>query len=289
MAESYAGHRMRDHGRIYCAFWSSNDVQSMSDDAKLLAAYLLSCQHGTIAGVFRLPDGYACEDLRWTPERVCKGFVELASNGFANRCETTKWVWVRKYLDWNKPENPNQWKAVDKVAALIPSGCSWLQDSPWKSCRSMQEPEPQNSNPLGTLKEPFRNQDQDQDQDQEKESRDVELHPTSPGEPNGNHASIPGDVQQVFDHWREVWGKQKAKLDNKRRKAIQVALKSYPLDDLRKSISGYRNSPHHRGENDRKTPFDDIELFLRDSKHVEVGIGFAEKASGRSAMYANSI
>lgn len=267
---------MRDHGRIYCAFWSSNDVQAMSDDAKLLAAYLLSCQHGTIAGVFRLPDGYACEDLRWTAERVSKGFRELESNGFANRCETTKWVWVRKYLEWNKPENPNQWKAVDKVVSMVPPGCAWLGDSSWKASPAIPIPEPEKTNPSGTVTEPYRNQDQDQ----EKDSRDVELPSTEPAEKNGKHAGVPGDVEQVFDHWRQVWKKPKAKLDNKRRKAIQLALKSYPLDDLRKSISGFKNSPHHRGENDRKTPFDDIELFVRDSKHVEMGLSFAEKTSG---------
>lgn len=279
---------MRDHGRIYCAFWSSNDVQAMSDDAKLLAAYLLSCQHGTIAGVFRLPDGYACEDLRWTPERVSKGFVELTSNGFANRCETTKWVWIRKYLDWNNPENPNQWKAVDKVAALIPSGCSWLQDSPWKSCRSMQEPEPQNRNPLGTLKEPFRNQDQDQDQ----ESRDVELQSTADLQKNGKHAVVPGDLQHVFDHWREVHQHPKAQLDDKRRKTIRAALKLFPVDELCKSITGYKRSAWHMGGNPDRKVYDDIELMLRGAKQIELGISHSGQGGSSypaGSPYANAI
>ena len=83
---------MRDYGKVYSTFWSSSTTGGMSDDAKLLALYLMTCHHSTIAGVFRLPDGYISEDLGWVPERVSKGFAELLAKGFANRCETTKWV-----------------------------------------------------------------------------------------------------------------------------------------------------------------------------------------------------
>lgn len=94
----------------------------------MLALYLLTCTHGTIAGAFRLPDGYVSEDIGWSPERVSKAFQELFEKGFSNRCETTKWVWVRQFLHWNVPENPNQWKAVFKVVGQIPEKCSWRVD-----------------------------------------------------------------------------------------------------------------------------------------------------------------
>lgn len=100
----------------------------MSEDGRALALYLLTCPHGTIAGVFRLPDGYACEDLQWTSERVREAFKETVAQGFANRCETTKWVWIRKHFEWNKPENPNQRKAAEKMAAQVPQECDWRLD-----------------------------------------------------------------------------------------------------------------------------------------------------------------
>ncbi len=266
---------MRDYGRVYCSFWTSTDVQSMSDDAKLLAVYLLTCSHGTIAGACRLPDGYACEDLGWTPERVSKGFIELFERGFANRCETTKWTWIRKFLEWNQPENPNQWKAARKIVNQIPDQCSWKADFLAVFRQMSGDLPPPASNPSGTVPKPFRNQDQEQYQ----EVRDVEL-PSAP-QPNGNHAAIPTDVTTVFNHWRITWSHEKAKLDKKRDRAIRQALKSYPVDQLCTAISGYRNSPHHRGENDRSTPFDDVELFLRDAKHIEAGIKLAEKGQER--------
>lgn len=265
---------MREYGRVFCSFWTSEDIRSLSDDARMLALYLLSSPHGTIAGVCRLPDGYVCEDLKWTSERVSEGFRELSAKGFSNRCETTKWVWIRNFLEWNRPENPNQWKAARSVSAQVPDKCAWKACFLGVFARAAGDPIEPTGNPYGTVKEPLPNQDQDQEQ----ELRDVELPSTS--KLNGNHGTPPGDVEAVFDHWRETWGKRKARLDPKRKRLIQIALKSYPLAELCKSISGYRNSPHHRGENERRTAYDDIELFLRDSKHIEAGLQFAEKNPG---------
>lgn len=85
---------MRDYGKVYSTFWSSPTTAPLSDDGKILALYLLTCAHSTIAGIFRLPDGYVSEDLGWPVERVQKGLAELLSNGFANRCDSTKWLWA---------------------------------------------------------------------------------------------------------------------------------------------------------------------------------------------------
>ena len=119
---------MRDYGKVHVSFWTSLNIRSMSEDGRTLAMYLLTCPHGTIAGVFRLPDGYACDDLQWDQSRVSKGFDELFSNGFAYRCETTKWVWILKHYEWNPPENPNQKKAALKVANQVPDNCAWKLD-----------------------------------------------------------------------------------------------------------------------------------------------------------------
>lgn len=116
---------MRDYGKVHTSFWTSQTTRTMSEDARAMAMYLLTCPHGTISGAFRLPDGYVCDDLQWTPERVKSTLIELLDNGFANRCETTKWVWIHKHFEWNKPENPNQFKSAKKIAESIPDECSW--------------------------------------------------------------------------------------------------------------------------------------------------------------------
>jgi hypothetical protein len=160
---------MRDYGKVYSTFWSSVTTGDLSDSAKLLACYLMTCSHSTIAGVFRLPDGYVSEDLKWPSETVAKGFAELFAKGFANRCETTKWVWVTKHLDWNKPENPNQRKSAAKIALSIPDACSW-KPAFMRDCAEvldLQWTPP--ANPQPTLPQGLPNQEQKQKQEQKQE------------------------------------------------------------------------------------------------------------------------
>jgi hypothetical protein len=88
-------------------------------------------------------------------------------------------------------------------------------------------------------------------------------------EPASPSATGGSDVQTVFDAWRESTGHLRARLDDKRRKRIKNALKSYPLTDVVAAVRGWRHSPHNRGENERATAYNDIDLLLRDAAHIE--------------------
>lgn len=170
---------MRDYGKVHSKFWSSQTTGSMGDDAKLLAVYLLSCQHSTIAGVFRLPDGYVAEDLGWTLARVSKGFAELSEKGFASRCDLTKWVWVIKHLEWNPPENPNQRKSAAKIAQTIPKECAWLRVFVKACFESLGLEIPAFDNPSTTVQKGLLNQEQKQEQEQEQKAG-TEVAPAAP-------------------------------------------------------------------------------------------------------------
>lgn len=78
------------------------------------------------------------------------------------------------------------------------------------------------------------------------------------------------NVQRVFEEWIAVTGKtNRTVLDAKRRRLIDRALKTYPLDDVLDAVRGWRRSPHHRGENQTRTVYNDLELLLRDPAHIE--------------------
>lgn len=81
--------------------------------------------------------------------------------------------------------------------------------------------------------------------------------------------------ERVFQHWREEFNHPKAVLDPRRRRGIQRALESYDEPTLREAISGYKLSPHHMGQNEQRTVYDDINLILRSSEHIERGLNFA--------------
>lgn len=120
---------MRDYGKVHTSFWSSETIRELDDDSRMLALYLLTCTHSNMAGSFRIPDGYVAEDLGWSSERFRKGLETLSDAGFLVYCDKSKFVWILKFLNWNKPENPNQWKAVAKFMAAIPANCSFRESA----------------------------------------------------------------------------------------------------------------------------------------------------------------
>jgi hypothetical protein len=206
---------MRDYGKVFSSIWESADFRSLSEDGRALVLYLLTCKHITIAGVCRLPDGYACEDLQWTPERVAEGFRNIEEKGFATRCDDTKWVWVTKFLEWNPPENPNQRKAAAKVANTVPDSCSWKAVFLWDCGPAMGVEPPKKSNPPLTLAEPFRNQKQEQKQEQEQEQDEEETTSPSSAMPPCPHIALIGlfgkHLPELPQPKPELWKGQKAR------------------------------------------------------------------------------
>lgn len=106
---------MRDYGKVFSSFWTSEDIRGLTEDGRALALYLMTCPHGNMLGCFRIPNAYAADDLQWNFERVSAGFAELYRNGFAYRCERSFWVVINKHLKWNKLDNENVGKAAAKL------------------------------------------------------------------------------------------------------------------------------------------------------------------------------
>ena len=80
----------------------------------------------------------------------------------------------------------------------------------------------------------------------------------------------PGDVERVFSTWVMATGRtERTMLTAKRRRVVERALKSHGADDCLDAVQGWQHSPHHCGENEHGTVFNDIELLLRDAAHIE--------------------
>lgn len=80
----------------------------------------------------------------------------------------------------------------------------------------------------------------------------------------------PITIKEIFEHWKTIMNHPRAKLDNKRKRAITNALRlGYIPSDLKKAIDGCANTPHNMGKNDSGQVYDDISLILRDANHIE--------------------
>lgn len=84
---------------------------------------------------------------------------------------------------------------------------------------------------------------------------------------------------EVFEHWQTVLNHPRSKLDAKRKRVIQAALKTgYSVEDLKAAISGCSKTPHNMGQNERGQKYDDIGLILRDAGQIDRFIGNNENA-----------
>lgn len=85
-------------------------------------------------------------------------------------------------------------------------------------------------------------------------------------------------VTQLFEYWQRTMNHSLAKLDKKRKRTIEQALKlGYTISALKQAIDGCKNTPYNMGKNDRQQLYDDIGLILRDAEHIERFIGNANK------------
>jgi uncharacterized phage protein (TIGR02220 family) len=85
------------------------------------------------------------------------------------------------------------------------------------------------------------------------------------------------EAQEVFDYWQQQRGHERAKLDEKRQKAIKARLKDgYTVGDLCRAVDGISKSSYHMGQNDSRMVYDDIELICRTATNVDKFAKLAE-------------
>jgi hypothetical protein len=265
---------VRDYGTIAPRFWIGTTGKRLrgDKDAQILAAYLPTSPHATATGVYHCPILYMAHETGLTLEEASEALRRLIEEGFCEYDEASETVFVinmatHQIGDTVKPKD-NRYAWLKKELEKMPKAFKTRFLAIYGVAFNLGEPA-ETMSPTEAPSEPLPSQDQDQDQDQDKKH-------------NGHSSALPTDVKAVFDHWRQEHKHPKAQLDKKRLKVIRVALKAYTAEQLCHSISGYKRSPHHMGQNDQKTVYDSIELFLRDAEHIDRGLKLAESANPNS-------
>ncbi|MEY2958735.1 MAG: hypothetical protein RLZZ01_1303 [Actinomycetota bacterium] len=78
------------------------------------------------------------------------------------------------------------------------------------------------------------------------------------------------DVRTVFELWQETLCARPRRLDDKRRRLIRRAIDNHGLDECLDAVRGCSVSDWHMGKNPQRKKYTDIELILRDAKHIEM-------------------
>lgn len=111
---------MRDYGKISVSIWGSQRFQSLTDAAKLFYLYLHTCPHVNSIGCFRLPKGYAYEDLGWDIEDIDRAIEDLCKALLIEWNETEKLVRIDKFLVHSPITNLKHGKGAAKLALGLP-------------------------------------------------------------------------------------------------------------------------------------------------------------------------
>lgn len=111
---------MKEFGKVSGQFWISDDIQSLSDKAKLLALYLLTTGHGNLIGIFRMPTGYISGDLNWDEPSVERAIAELTTSGFLLASDQCQYICIPQFMKHSPVDNITQIDARLKLLVKLP-------------------------------------------------------------------------------------------------------------------------------------------------------------------------
>ena len=243
-------------------FWVSEQIISCSPLARLLFIGMWNfCDDSGIhptsfvrlrAEIFPGDDISVTEIETWIDELINKGLInEYVSKG--------KGYWI--VTGWKNHQR------IDKPTHRHPlpqSKLKQIEDNSTTIRRELDEPSPSARQPVDESSTTEGNGMEGKGK--EVNICEVEASPVCVFDAPSNSAS----TQELFKHWQEVMNHPKAKLDKKRKGAIQKALKlGFSIDELKQAISGCSKTPHNMGQNDSGQVYDDISLILRDAEHIE--------------------
>ena len=118
---------MSEYSKIQKRIWNSRTFHHLSEDAKFLWFYILTCPHSNMLGLYVLKPGYVHEDLGWSNQRFSKSFNELLNIQLSNGCQglikydsDNNLILIKNFLEHNPLQNPNQVTAAIKKIRDLP-------------------------------------------------------------------------------------------------------------------------------------------------------------------------
>lgn len=116
---------MRDYSKISPALWQSSRFNGLpSDDGRYLYLYFLTCSHQNSAGCYRLPDGYACSDLRWQPDRYTSARDQLEAADLIRFDAATSVVMITRWFKHNPPMSESHLTGIERLLERLPADSS---------------------------------------------------------------------------------------------------------------------------------------------------------------------
>ncbi|WP_263082117.1 hypothetical protein [Endozoicomonas sp. Mp262] len=249
---------MKPFGKVESRFWESPDICSLSEQAKLLALYLLTCKHGNMLGVFRLPRGYIAGDLGWDSETVSRTLHELITNGFISVRKDSDYVCINRFIKHNDTTNKEQLQAriqdLKRLPEQVPD-ITHILDAVASKALVYKDSEKLLAE-LSLVREKFVESSSEvrleRKREREKESKRVNTYVRSADRPRPKRNNPP--YSDDFEHWWSQYPKRGGRMGCKRtawgyyKKYLREGCKP---DDLLSALMRYKrfcDTPDERGK-----------------------------------------
>lgn len=96
----------RDFSKVSPAFWRSKKFRQLpTDQSRLAYVYMLTCEHQTSAGAYRLPHAYAADDLGWPIDTFKTGLAQVEEAGLIISDNETDEILITNWFKHNRPMN----------------------------------------------------------------------------------------------------------------------------------------------------------------------------------------
>lgn len=134
----------RDFSKVSPKLWRSPRFRGLEDErAKLLYLYVLTCQHQTSAGCFKLPDAYVIADLGWATEHFAVARASLVEAGLLFHDPATEEYFVPRWYRHNPGTNTNHKKGICRLISELDSDAlREIAEQEYSDCH------PEESNPI---------------------------------------------------------------------------------------------------------------------------------------------
>lgn len=109
---------IRRYYRVGPTIWTDH---AWDEETRYAAFYVLTCEHRTVEGLFRLPISYAAHDLGWTTKRVLKAFALLEADDFIEYDYDANVCLIVSALKWQAPKTANHITAALRSLEALPA------------------------------------------------------------------------------------------------------------------------------------------------------------------------
>lgn len=218
------------------------------------------------AGDLEFAMGWTGESGKAVDAFIRAGVIERRGEGF-RVCGTSRYerTWKKNRHAWNRDNGQQPPSGMSDAAEVPQSGSNAAQDAP----------------PSGKKAAAKVPEDEDEDEEvKEEEKKENKQHLSNapdgdstkrqPRKKNAHPEPPTPEELEVFDYWRTELKRPGSKLDAKRLRVIRAQLEAgRTVADLKRAIDGCALSAWHNGRNPDGKRYTDLELILRDAKHVE--------------------